>query len=116
MSYHLRGTSQYQNQKDKSSISVYGQSLLNYGVCVSDAISGVGLITKGFLWQGYEIWLWREDSDPVSTGWTAAAGYSGSATLVTTSWTSAAGYSGGVSLVTTAWTSPSGGMNGEFPA
>lgn len=109
MTYTLRATSQYQNQKDKSSFSVYGQSLLDYGLCVTDGISGVGLITRGLVWEGYEIWLFTQDVAPVTTGWTAAIGWSGGASLITTSWS-------GASTPTTAWTLSDSGMNGEFPA
>lgn len=116
MTYHLRSTSQYQNQRDKSSFSVYGESVVSGGLCVQNGISGAGLITTGFLWEGYEIWLWPEDSSPVSTSWGSANGYSGSASLIVAGWTAAVGYSGSASLVSTAWNFPPIGMNGEFPA
>lgn len=50
-------------------------------------INGVGLVTGGLVWQKPEIWFDIQSVDGISTGWTAAAGYSGSATLITTSWT-----------------------------
>lgn len=67
-------------------------------------INGVGLVTNGLVWQKPEIWFDFQSVDNISTGWTAAAGYSGSATLYSTGWTAAAGYSGSATLIATSWT------------
>lgn len=117
MSYHARGLAQFQTVKDPNSHVVYGESVVSGGLNVRHGISGAGLISKGFIWEGYEIYLWPQDASPIVTGWTAAAGYSGSATLIATGWTAAAGYSGcaAASLISTTW-AVSSNFGNEFPS
>ena len=104
---------------DGNQYCVYGQAELNFGLAVLDGINGAGLVTRGFIWQGPYIWydqLAAYSGYSLFTGWTAAMGYSGSATLIATGWTAAYGYAGSSFTITTGWTASQYSNYGEFPA
>lgn len=115
MNYHARGLALFQNPKDPNSHTVYGEAIVSDGLEVRDGVSGSGLISDGFVWEGYEIWMWPQDATPITTGWTPMIGWSGSASMIATGWTAAAGYSGSASPITTMWTA-SQVFGTEFPA
>lgn len=101
-------------QSDKNNACFYGMASFTYGLAQVGAINGFGLVTNGFLWQGPGIWFDAETALNLSTGWTAASGYSGSATLIATGWTAAAGYSGSSSVISTTWTATTFAGDLEF--
>lgn len=90
-------------QSDPYRYGTYGMALLDQGICQIDAINGVGLLTRGFIWQGPAVWFDPQSMYGVSTNWSAAAGYSGNATLYTTGWTAAIGYAGSATTYATTW-------------
>lgn len=91
-----------------------GMALLSGGLVQNVSINGIGLVTKGFIWQGPAIWFDPNAYAPISTSWGAAYGYIGSSFVISTGWTAAIGYSGSASLITTAWTA-SQSFGDEFP-
>lgn len=102
-------------QHNRFQVCPYGMALLTRGLVQIVSINGYGLMTNGFLWQGPAIWFDAQSAAaPFSTSWSAAAGYSGSASLIATGWTAASGYSGSASLILTAWTA-SQSFGDEFP-
>jgi hypothetical protein len=74
------------NQANPFNYTNYGMAMLDYGICQIVQTNAVGMMTYGFVWQGGEIWFDTQSVANLTTGWTAAAGYSGSATLITTIW------------------------------
>lgn len=91
-------------------------ALLAGGLIQIVQVNGIGLVTNGLIWQGPEIWFDAQAAMNLTTGWTAAAGYMGSATLVSTAWTAAIGYSGSASVYQTTWTKSAFGSYSEFPS
>lgn len=51
-------------------VTCYGQALLDAGLCQIVQTNGVGLVTRGFLWVGGEIWFDKEAQDGITTSWT----------------------------------------------
>lgn len=83
---------------DPNQYCAYGMALLDGGICQVDAYNGVGLVTRGLVWQGP--WIWWDQQDKLSgytlvTGWTAALGYSGSSIAYVTTWTASQFYEWG---------------------
>lgn len=80
-------------ENDPNAVFPYGMPLLDQGLVMVQAIDGFGLVTRGLLWQAYEIWgpngdeglvtSWTDDpSGSVTTVWTADPSSS-----ITTTWT-----------------------------
>jgi hypothetical protein len=70
-----------ENMVDKNQTGLYGEALLDYGICVRQAVNGYGLETFGLVWQGPDIWITPSAHDGVTTTWTS------SETAITTTWT-----------------------------
>ncbi len=85
--------------------TVYGEAVATFGLTVSGATDGVGLLTRGLVWDCSAIWADPGFQFPISTSWTA----NGQGSSVLTTWTA----NGQGSSVITAWTTPGPGMNGE---
>lgn len=62
-------------------ISVYGQAVMNHGLCVQHGVSGVGLVSRGFIYGKYDIYIDAFNVNPISTSWTD------SEDVISTSWT-----------------------------
>lgn len=90
------------NQSDKNSYTVYGQSVVDRGLCVLNGISGVGLLTDGLVWSAYDVWLDPQRAAPISTLW------SESNAPVVTAWTNSD------SNINTTWTPSRSGL--EYPS
>lgn len=73
---------------------VYGESLEDFGMCVRKAADGLGLVTRGFLWTGGNIWFNIDANSPITTTWTLS--FSGAS-------------------LTTTWTPSQYGLFGEYP-
>lgn len=73
--------------------TVYGEALVTAGLTVRGAISGLGLVTRGLIWECQNIWTDSEEN--IATNWTAPSSPA-------TSWTNAE------DSITTTWTEPSG--------
>jgi len=97
------------NQFDQYNFFPYGMALLDFGLAVQGANNGFGLVTRGLVWQGYDIWF---DPTPVAGVSTIWATYTFGVT-VATGWTT---YTFGIT-VSTGW-SPSTVTSfvGEFPS
>ncbi len=48
----------------------YGESLLTNGLKVNHGIDGLGLVTRGLIWELYSIWIDTEYYAPITTTWT----------------------------------------------
>lgn len=86
-------------------IALYGQAILTDGLVVSDAIAGIGLLTRGLAWPAPQIWLDTTLNSGIATSWTP------SASAASTSWTESAG--AGSSTVTIWTNEPKGSIWGE---
>lgn len=80
----------------------YGMPLVSDGLVNIDAVDGFGLLTRGFLWELYQIWFDIEFYDGLSTSWGS------SEAQVTTNWASSE------ANITTMWTAPQFGIYGEY--
>ena len=89
--------------KDPDAIFPYGMALVTNGLVNIEASNGYGLVSRGFLWQLYDVWLDYELYDNISSSWSDANA------LVTTSWAAAAG-----SSVSTSWGDVQYGIWGEY--
>lgn len=78
--------------------NVYGQAIVDYGLALTDATDGVGLLTRGNIWQLPQIWFAPILANPISTSWSTAS-------HPTTTWSTA-------SHPTTNWTVDQGGFWG----
>lgn len=58
------------NVKDVNDVWPYGESLVSSGLMVRDAVNGYGLVTRGFLWQLYDIWIDTTAAANITTTWT----------------------------------------------
>lgn len=72
------------------------------GLAVRDGINGPGILTRGFIWQLYDIWVGRESTDSLSTSWSNAEA------SLTTNWSL---IDTGIS---TTWTDMQYGTSGEY--
>lgn len=77
--------------KDPNPVFVYGEPLVTFGFENMGVINGLGLVSRGLLWNLYDIWF---DNDYYSQ--------------ITTSWSNAD------SVITTTWTNLQFGMSGEY--
>src|SRR5574343_757579 len=88
--------------KDVEPIVPYGVAMTNLGLTAWDMIDGYGLLSRGLLWEFYQIWCDQEAYDNLSTSW--ANGNS----AVKTNWTAQASvtttWADSNSAVTTNWT------------
>jgi hypothetical protein len=78
--------------RDINDVSVYGEALLTHGLVVRQAVNGYGLLTRGFLWQLYDIFIDVDDAQNLSTSW------SNTETALTTTWANSE------TSLTTTWT------------
>lgn len=69
------------NIRDSNATYPYGMPLLDSGLVMQYAINGMGLVMRGLVWQGYDIWGPNGDEN-LSTVWTAD-----SSSAITTTWT-----------------------------
>lgn len=81
------------NLSDVNDYYPYAQANTDFGLCVDGAANGIGLVTRGLVWQGWDIWCNIQLTAGISTAWTPISGYSGLATP---------------------WTVASGGVWGEY--
>lgn len=82
------------NPFDPNEIFPYAESVSNFGTCVSaQGGNGFGLLTRGLLWQAYDIWFDVDAHDGITTSWTSSN-----------------------ASITTTWTLCGGGVYGEIPA
>jgi len=95
------------NLQDANNFFVYGEPLVDGGICNIKAQEGVGLVTRGLVWVFASIWDYPQALSGISTSWAA---YAAGNSLVPTVWSP---YSAGQSLVPTVWTDPVGGIWGE---
>lgn len=95
--------------QDPNFYNCYGEGLITSGFeAQKSAVNGAGLLTRGLVWQASYIWCDAQAAANLLTGWTAAVGYSGSATIYLTGWTASIGYSGNATLFATGWTASAG--------
>ncbi len=59
----------------------YGESLETFGLQNRGVVNGFGLVTRGFLWQIYDIWFDKDYYMNLSTTWT------NNEPSITTTWT-----------------------------
>lgn len=80
----------------------YGEALVTAGfVNARSMTNGLGLVTRGLLWQLYDIWFDQEYYDGLGTVW------ANSDSILTTNWTSPA-------PISTTWTSSQYSQWGEY--
>lgn len=79
----------------------YGESLLTNGLCVRDGISGIGLVTRGFIYGMTDVYI-GTDSSGITTSWSNSEG------VLTTTWTDSE------ASITTSWTPVVNGIWGEY--
>lgn len=77
--------------KDPNPIFPYGESIVSGGLAVRSAVNGYGAVSRGLLWQLYDIWIDTEYFAPITTTWSSSE-----------------------SVITTVWTSPQFGIYGEY--
>lgn len=80
----------------------YGEALTTFGLMNRHAIDGFGVVTRGLLWEMYQIWIDTTFYAPITTTW------ANTETLLTTVWTAVG------SSLTTAWTPTQFGIYGEY--
>jgi len=79
----------------------YPEGLVNRGLYTAYGISGIGLVTNGFLWGMSDLYMYPESVDGVATGWTGIPS-------VTTNWTN------GETATITNWTGPTMSIWGPY--
>lgn len=80
------------NVHDSNNITVYGEAVVSGGLEVRDGVSGYGLVTRGFIYELYNIWLDIQAAAPITTTWANSN-----------------------SSITTTWTPSSQGLFGDYP-
>ena len=55
-------------------IYVYGEPVCNGGLCNRGAVNGLGLVTRGTLWQYYDLWFDVDYYSNLTTTWTDCTG------------------------------------------
>ena len=85
--------------------TVYGEAVVTFGFTVSGATDGVGLLTRGLVWDCSQIWWPNGSGSSLATTWTANGW--GSSTV--TNWTK----NGWGSSTVTTWTPVGKGYWGE---
>lgn len=73
-------------------IFVYGSPLVTFGFENCGVINGLGLVSRGLLWQYNDLWFDKDYYSNLATTWAQASG----------------------SSITTTWTTPQFGMFGEY--
>lgn len=73
------------------SVQAYGEPLLSYGLYNRSSINGIGLVTRGFLWETQDIWLDTTFVSQLSTTWVVGSSVSSTSWVVgssvsSTSW------------------------------
>lgn len=71
---------------------VYGEPVVTFGFENKGVVNGFGLVTRGLVWQVYDLWFDNHYYSNLTTTWSAASG----------------------SSITTTWNSPQFGMFGEY--
>ena len=84
--------SQFYSSQGPNPVVCYGEALVSSGLVCRNVVNGMGLVTRGFLWQKYDIWYDNEFYNPLSTSWTNAD-----------------------ATITTTWTNPQFGYCGDYP-
>ena len=84
-------TTQVYSYKDPNPVFVYGEPLVTYGLENRGVVDGLGLVSRGLLWELYSIWFDKDYYDNLTTTWADNA-----------------------PSVTTTWTSPQFGKAGEY--
>ena len=84
-------TTQVYDYKDPNPVFVYGESVATNGLVCRNVVDGLGLVSRGLLWELYAIWFDKDYYDNLATTWT-----------------------NNQPSVTTTWTSPRFGMAGEY--
>lgn len=79
----------------------YGEALMSNGLYTRSGISGIGLITRGFVYGVYDIYLDIEKSAPITTSWVIGS------SVALTSW------SVGSSVAATSWNEEQQGYFGD---
>jgi hypothetical protein len=90
--------------QNPNAIFPYGEPLVTFGFENRGVVNGLGLVSRGLLWQIHDFWFDSDYYSNLSTSWAAASGSS-----VSTTWSAASGAS-----VATTWTSPQYGLYGEY--
>jgi hypothetical protein len=83
---------QFYSSMNPNPIYPYGEALVTFGFENRGVVNGPGLVTRGFVWQLYDIWFDTEFYAPITTTWAAY----------------------GATLTSTTWTSPPIGMAGDY--
>ncbi len=78
------------NKVDQFNFFPYGEGLVDFGLAVGYALNGNGLVTRGLVWQGRDIW--GPAVGPITTTWTSSQSaivtvWASSQTAITTTWT-----------------------------
>lgn len=47
----------------------YGMAVVDFGLTEGNMINGYGLLTRGLLWQFYDVWCDQQFYDNLSTNW-----------------------------------------------
>lgn len=87
---------------DTNKIQIYGESVVTNGLSVRDGINGIGLVTRGVLWQLFDIYIDTGSKDGIVSSW------SNSDASITTTW------SNSDSAISTTWTNEQYGIYGEY--
>lgn len=66
---------------DPNKIAVYGEAIVTNGLEVRHGIDGYGLVTRGLLWQLFDIFIDTDSKDAITTSW------SNSESVLSTAWT-----------------------------
>lgn len=77
--------------KDPDPIVPYGVAISTFGLTQTDVYNGYGAVSRGLLWQLYDIWLDYELYDSVTTSW------ANSDSVITTTWADSD------SVISTSW-------------
>lgn len=78
----------FYSYKSPDPIVPYGMGIGSFGLTQGDVSNGYGLVSRGLLWQLYQIWLDVESYDNISTSW------ADSDAVITTTWTNEGDFNG----------------------
>lgn len=90
--------------KDPNPFFVYGEPLSSFGLENHGVVNGTGLMTRGLVWQVYDLWFDTDYYSNLSSTWVAASGSS-----VATTWSEASG-----SSISTTWSNVQYGLYGPY--
>ena len=54
----------------------YGESIISFGLYVRDGISGIGLVSRGFIYDTYAIYIDTTAAAPITTTWAVGSSVS----------------------------------------